>query len=72
MKIDTDFLYEFERGLDPQKLERSRVPAVTLGFGEISTIFQIGHHTDVPKRPVTVYIAQKGINFKTAETDKKL
>jgi hypothetical protein len=50
MKIDTDFLYEFERGLNPQKLERSRVPAVTLGFGEISTIFQIGDHTGKIKR----------------------
>lgn len=41
MKIDTDLLYRFERGLNPQRIERSGVPAVILGYGEISTIFSI-------------------------------
>ena len=36
-----DLLQEFERGLDPQKPERSRIPATVLGYGEISTVFAI-------------------------------
>jgi hypothetical protein len=34
-------LQEFERGLDPQHPERSRIPARILGYGEISTVFAI-------------------------------
>ncbi len=32
---------EFERGLDPRHPERSRIPARVLGYGEISTVFEI-------------------------------
>ncbi|MBW1864270.1 MAG: hypothetical protein JRI64_01235 [Deltaproteobacteria bacterium] len=41
MKIDKDLLYRFEDGLNPQRIEQSRVPASILGYGEISTIFKI-------------------------------
>jgi len=41
MRIDTDFLIQFEGGLNPQQIEKSRVPAAVLGYGEISTIFKI-------------------------------
>ncbi|MFW9965288.1 MAG: DUF6206 family protein [Candidatus Sifarchaeia archaeon] len=41
MKIDTDLLQEFEEGLDPLKPEASRIPARVLGYGEISTVFEI-------------------------------
>ncbi|MCG6909119.1 MAG: DUF6206 family protein [Deltaproteobacteria bacterium] len=41
MKIDTELLTRFEAGLDPQQIERSRVPATLLGYGEISAIFKI-------------------------------
>jgi hypothetical protein len=34
-------LQEFERGLDPRRPERSQIPAVVLGYGEISTVFAI-------------------------------
>jgi hypothetical protein len=34
-------LQEFERGLDPQHPEHSRIPARILGYGEISTVFAI-------------------------------
>ncbi|MBI4670363.1 MAG: hypothetical protein HY741_01670 [Chloroflexi bacterium] len=34
-------LQDFERGLDPQHPERSRVPARILGYGEISTVIEI-------------------------------
>ena len=36
-----DLLQEFEQGLDPQKPERSQIPAAVLGYGEISTVFAI-------------------------------
>ncbi|MDP2862908.1 MAG: DUF6206 family protein [Desulfobacterales bacterium] len=42
MNIDHDLLKKFEAGLNPQNLKDSSVPAVILGFGEISTVFQIG------------------------------
>jgi len=43
LKIDTDLLKEFEEGLDPVKPEESKIPARVLGYGEISTVFEILH-----------------------------
>jgi hypothetical protein len=40
-EVDLDLLREFELGLDPQHPERSRIPARILGYGEISTVFEI-------------------------------
>lgn len=42
LPIDHDLLQSFERYLDPQHPERSRIPARVLGYGEISTVFEIG------------------------------
>jgi len=39
--IDTLILEDFERGLDPRHPERSIIPAPIIGYGEISTIFEI-------------------------------
>lgn len=39
--IDPDVLRRFEAGLDPRCPERSAVPAIVLGYGEISTVFEI-------------------------------
>jgi hypothetical protein len=47
MDVDRDLLYRFETGLDPQNIKDSSVPGSVLGFGEISTIFQIGDQSDV-------------------------
>jgi len=41
LAVDVKILEEFERGLDPRRPERSRVPARVLGYGEISTVFEI-------------------------------
>jgi hypothetical protein len=41
MQVNLDLLQEFERGLDPQRPERSKIPARILGYGEISTVFEI-------------------------------
>lgn len=42
IRVDPGILEEFERGLDPRHPERSRIPARVLGYGEISTVFEIG------------------------------
>ena len=34
-------LYEFEKGLNPQRLAESKIPARIVGYGEISAIFEI-------------------------------
>ena len=41
IQVDIGLLQEFERGLDPQHPERSKIPARILGYGEISTVFEI-------------------------------
>lgn len=41
LQVDLEVLREFERGLDPQHPERSKVPARILGYGEISTVFEV-------------------------------
>ncbi|MFC1889117.1 DUF6206 family protein [Thermodesulfobacteriota bacterium] len=40
-RVDQDLLERFEDGLDTRNLTRSRVEAKILGYGEISTVFQI-------------------------------
>jgi len=45
--IDQGLLERFEIGLNPSKIEKSSLPAHVLGYGEISTIFQIGNNRNV-------------------------
>ncbi len=42
LDIDVELLREFERYLDPRNPEKSKIPAKILGYGEISTVFEIG------------------------------
>ena len=42
LNIDLGLLEEFERHLDPRRPEESEIPARVLGYGEISTVFEIG------------------------------
>ena len=42
LSINLDFLRRFEEGLDPRFPERSEIPARVLGYGEISTVLEIG------------------------------
>ena len=46
MQVSADLLYRFEAGLNPQDLESAPIPATVLGYGEISTIFQIGDNAN--------------------------
>lgn len=41
VEIQAGLLREFERGLDPLAPEESKVPCHVLGYGEISTVFEI-------------------------------
>jgi len=47
LEIDRTLVADFEAGLNPQALKKSRIPATILGYGEISIILQIGDNTDV-------------------------
>jgi hypothetical protein len=42
IEIDLELLAEFERRLDPLHPEAGEIPARVLGYGEISTVFEIG------------------------------
>jgi hypothetical protein len=52
IEIDMDLLKEFEEKLNPAKPEDSPIPTRVLGYGEISTVFEIHHEN------------QSGIAFK--------
>lgn len=40
-KVNTANLNEFEKGLDILKIEKSKIPAEVVGYGEISSIFKV-------------------------------
>lgn len=42
LDIDRELLARFEKQLDPKRPEAAEVPAKVLGYGEISTVFEIG------------------------------
>lgn len=42
LRVNVQLLNEFEKGLDPRFPERSVIPARVLGYGEISTVLEIG------------------------------
>jgi len=42
LKVNVELLRGFEKGLDPRFPERSAIPARVLGYGEISTVLEIG------------------------------
>ena len=41
-QVDLQLLTDFEKGLDPRFPEKSKIPARVLGYGEISTVFELG------------------------------
>jgi hypothetical protein len=46
LPVDIELLEAFERGLDPRRPERSAIPARVLGYGEMTTVFEIGEAKD--------------------------
>ena len=59
MKIDQALLTRFEKGLDPQNLAGSAVPAAIIGYGEISAIFQIDGNKDVAYKRMPLFSSPK-------------
>jgi len=45
LPVDRELLKVFEEKLDPSKPEESSIPAKVLGYGEISTVFEIIHES---------------------------
>lgn len=41
-QVDLQLLTDFEQGLDPRFPEKGKIPARVLGYGEISTVFELG------------------------------
>jgi len=41
-QVDLQLLTDIEQGLDPRFPEKGRIPARVLGYGEISTVFELG------------------------------
>ena len=58
MQVSADLLYRFEAGLNPQNLESSPIPATILGYGEISTIFQIGNNATAAFKRMPLFANQ--------------
>jgi hypothetical protein len=48
-------LYQFEKGLNPQKPNDSPIPAAVLGYGEISAIFQVGQDAQVAYKRMPLF-----------------
>ncbi len=42
LKVNVELLKRFEQGLDPRFPEKSAIPARVLGYGEISTVLELG------------------------------
>ncbi|MDZ7330950.1 MAG: DUF6206 family protein [candidate division KSB1 bacterium] len=62
MKIDMNLLAQFESQLDPQNLAGSPIPAKILGYGEISTIFQIKDDTSVAYKRMPLFRSNEAAN----------
>ncbi|MFC1848943.1 DUF6206 family protein [candidate division CSSED10-310 bacterium] len=53
--IKKNLLHQFEEKLNPQKLKDSPIPATILGYGEISTIFQIGDDDSIAYKRMPLF-----------------
>ena len=64
MGINADLINRFEHGLNPKAPEKSLIPARILGYGEISTIFEILHEDQqglaFKRMPIFLSIDKRG------------
>jgi len=61
--LSHDLLYEFEKGLNPQKPAQSQIPARIVGYGEISAIPQMAQTNAVLlSKPFWMWGAEMGVN----------
>lgn len=62
MKISVALLKEFEKGLDPSHPEESKIPAKVLGYGEISTIFEIEGEPNLACKRMPIFKYQEELD----------
>jgi hypothetical protein len=62
MKIDVDLLKEFEKGLEPSRPEASKIPAKVLGYGEISTVFEIEGQNKLACKRMPIFQSQEELD----------
>jgi hypothetical protein len=71
-KIDRDLLQKFEYGLNPQSPETSAIPALIIGYGEMSTIFAInvpGQESLAYKRLPIFYTMDEMVSYEKTFQD---
>lgn len=62
MKIDVDLLKKFESGLEPSRPEASKIRAKVLGYGEISTVFQIEGQDKLACKRMPIFQCQEELD----------
>ncbi|UCH50549.1 MAG: hypothetical protein JSV54_05885 [Chloroflexota bacterium] len=62
MKINIDLLKKFESGLDPSHPETSKIPAKVLGYGEISTVFEIEDEPNLACKRMPIFRHQEELD----------
>jgi hypothetical protein len=64
VEINAALVREFEAGLDPRFPEKNRIPARVLGYGEISTVLEIGtgHDRDLAYKRLSMFRTEAEID----------
>ncbi|MFZ5643839.1 MAG: DUF6206 family protein [Bacillota bacterium] len=62
LKTDSQLLKDFERELDPRWPERSGIPARVLGYGEISTVFELQDAKGLALKRMPIFESQKELD----------
>jgi len=70
MKIDKQLIYDFENGLDPKNISASKIKAKVLGYGEISSIFELEENPGIAFKRMPLFsdkseASDYASNFKT-------
>ena len=71
-QIDLELLQQFECGLDPRHPEQSKIPARVLGYGEISTVFeiQVERLRSLAFKRLPIFYAQEELSAYTASYEE--
>lgn len=61
LNIDCALLEQFEAGLDPRHPEKGDIPARVIGYGEISTVLQIGTSDNLAYKRVPIFRTEQEV-----------
>ena len=61
MKLNTELIEKFEAGLNPKELSKSKISVKVLGYGEISTVFQLEGNDNVAYKRMPLFTSQKEV-----------